>query len=236
MRKHVHEGHRQRLRENVLKNGLENMQQHNVLEYVLSFVVPRKDTNVLAHNLIRKFGSFKAVLHSSPKELQTVKGVGNVVAVYLSTLKDIINYYNKNDAKNNFKIINSFDTAYFFKQLFSGLKQEEFYVACVNNHGQISHFQKLSLGADNNVTVKIKDILNILNKHLCTNFIVSHNHPAGESKPSKNDISFTKTLYISARLAGYTLIDHVIIGEQCFFSFRDEGHFERFEELVENLK
>lgn len=236
MKKNVHEGHRKRLRENVLKSGLENMQEHQVLEYVLSFVMPRKDTNVIAHNLIKKFGSFRGVLNSSPKELETVDGIGNVLAVYLSTLKDVISYYNKSETKNNHKVFNSFDTAEFFRKLFINSHREEFYVACVNNNKQIKHYEKLALGTDTNVTVQIKDVLNVLNKNLCTYFFVCHNHPHGKSAPSASDITFTKNLYISARLAGYMLIDHLIIGELCFFSFRDEGLFLGYEELVKNLQ
>ncbi len=236
MNNHVHEGHRKRLRETIVKTGLENMQEHQVLEYVLSFVIPRKDTNVLAHNLIKKFGSFKGVLQSSQKELQTIDGIGNVLAVYLSTLKDVISYYNKNEKENNFKIFNSFDTSEFFRKILSSSSIEQFYVACVNNNMQITHYEKLAFGTDASVSVQIKDILNILNKNLCTKFLVCHNHPHGKSSPSLSDVSFTKNLYISARLAGYSLIDHIIIGESCFFSFRDEGLFIDYEELVKKLQ
>lgn len=232
---HVHAGHRKRLRENILKSGLENKHEHQVLEYVLSFVIPRKDTNVIAHNLIKKFGSFKNVLHSSPKELQEISGIGEVVAVYLNTLKDVINYYNKSTPQTTTKVLNSYDVAEYFKPFFSNIKQEEFYVACINNKNEIIHYEKLALGSDNNVIIKIKDIMNILNKNLCTTFIVSHNHPEGNCHPSANDISFTKNLYISAHLAGFNLLDHIIIGSKDFYSFRDYGLFLDFDKLINKI-
>jgi len=79
-----HVGHRKRLRDQVLKGGLDALHEHQVLEYLLTFVLPQKDTNVIAHDLISKFGSFAKVIEASPKNLQKVKGIGKESARFLN--------------------------------------------------------------------------------------------------------------------------------------------------------
>ena len=97
--KHLHYGHRARLRERVKKEGIENFQDYQVLEYVLSFVLPYKDTNPTAHMLINKFGSFDKVLEANIEDIASVKGMGEVSASFLATLRLIFSFYQKQ--KNN---------------------------------------------------------------------------------------------------------------------------------------
>ena len=91
--KHEHQGHRTRLRDRINKEGLDNFQDYQVLEYALTFAIPYKDTNVIAHRLINKFGSFSAVLEADKDELKMVEGMGEASAHFISNLLQIFHYY-----------------------------------------------------------------------------------------------------------------------------------------------
>ena len=96
----MHEGHRKRLRENFLKNGLDNFQSHNVLEMLLFYTIPRSDTNETAHRLIDRFGSLSAVLEAPVEELMKVKGVGERTATFLHLIPEITRVYLKDKQEN----------------------------------------------------------------------------------------------------------------------------------------
>ena len=90
--KNIHSGHRERLRNAAAKNGINSLEEHQVLELLLTYTIPQKDTNPLAHSLIEKFGSFKNVLDAKPEALLLVKGIGVKTAHFLSTIKQFFYY------------------------------------------------------------------------------------------------------------------------------------------------
>jgi len=82
----VHEGHRKRLKERFLREGLDSFEQHQVLELLLFFSIPRKDTNELAHTLLNRYGSLSGVFEADPKDLATTPGIGENSAILLSLI------------------------------------------------------------------------------------------------------------------------------------------------------
>lgn len=220
----LHKGHRERLRERARLEGLENFNPHQVLEYLLSFIIPRKDTNPFAHRLIRKFGSFSKVLDANEEDLKTVEGMGEVSANFLATFKQFYHYYNK--ARIDFKgelIKSPRDALKFLQPLFYNKKQEEAYIVCINNKNQVTAVEKVATGSLNKASIDIQKLLSLLIKFNCTNFIFSHNHPDGNSNPSEADTIFTKSLTITTSLSGIELMDHLIICDDTYFSYSEKS-------------
>ena len=126
--KHSHYGHRSRLRDRVSKDGLANFQDYQVLEYALSFVIPYRDTNPIAHDLINKFGSFAGVLEAREEDLQSVKGMGEVSAFFLTSLVQIFAFYQKEKNCKNKMLKNAVETYEYAKNCFAGSVIEEAYL------------------------------------------------------------------------------------------------------------
>lgn len=227
---HEHTGHRSRLRDRVRKDGVESFQDYQILEYLLSFVIPYKDTNILAHNIINKFGTFAGVLEAEEEELMKVTGMGEVTAHFLSHLLQVFHYYQQDKAKNTIKITSPSE-AYGYINLFLKNKLvEELYIVCLTANNKIICVEKITEGSSTEASIPIRLIGDKMSKVKCSNIIVAHNHPGGRAIPSNEDDTFTKALVASLSLTGCHLLDHLIIGEEGYYSYRGQGLIDEYKQ------
>lgn len=232
--KNKHVGHRKRLRESANNVGLCNMQEHQVLELLLSYVIPRKDTNPIAHDLINKFGSFAQVLQANEEDLLKVEGVGEYAASFITFIKEFFSYYKLSKLNKKVSIKNTAQAVEYCGELLSDKTEEEFYAVFLNNNGSVIHYEKISSGTVNASQVNIKKITECAFKFNSANVILCHNHPNGTNNPSQNDKISTRAMVISLHLNGVNVLDHIIIAEDTSFSFARNGLIEKYvEELNE---
>lgn len=135
--KAVHAGHRARLRERFLKEGLSGFSEHEVLELLLMFAIPQKDVNPLAHALIGRFGSLSAVLEASPAELMRVAGVGQNAAALLSLMPQLMGYYQHSAMGAKPSITNLSGAKRYAGALFFGVHEECVYMICLDQSGRV---------------------------------------------------------------------------------------------------
>ncbi len=228
--KNIHAGHRQRLRENVDKNGLLNMHDHQVLEYMLTFVLPQKDVNGLSHALIERFGSFSKVLEADTMLLKTVNGVGDVVAHFLHNFRDMFYFYQRNKVRTVNTLWKSDETVQYFSTILSGKIVEELHLLGLDSKNRIVYSNVVERGTSNFLNVTIRKITSILISNNISNIIIAHNHPAGTSCPSASDDQFTHNLYVSLGTNGIHLLDHIIIGEDGYYSYFSNGKIADYRE------
>lgn len=222
--KHLHYGHRSRLRDRVKKEGLDNFQDYQVLEYALSFVLPYKDTNPIAHDLVNKFGSFNAVLEADEEEIANITGMGEVSAHFLTALPQLFSFYEKGKSKKQGKIDNPQDTFNFVKSYFAGSDFEQIYMVSLAPNNRIIRVDKLGEGNNDYIKVDIRKITDIMAKYKVNNIVIAHNHPSGDMNPSADDDKFTKALVTCLAISGSHLIDHVIVcGANDYYSYRSSG-------------
>ena len=206
-----HKGHRKRLREQFLKNGLESMQPHQVLELLLFFSIPQADTNVYAHNLLDRFGSIAGVFNAGFDELQTVNGIGENSATLIKLIPQLYARY-ATSAFEGIKLKSSQDMCRFFIAQFYGVTIEETRLVCLDDMMNIVLNSKLSSGDPGSVACSPRKIVETVIKSGCNQCILSHNHPKSSCEPSKEDYSVTMNLQRLLREIGITLIDHVVVG------------------------
>jgi len=230
-----HSGHRKRLREQVMQSGLESLHEHQVLEYLLTFVLPQKDTNVIAHDLIQKFGSFYKVMQASLQELSSVKGVGDVVAHFLYHFRDFFYYYQKSSTKEK-ALIRNFEEAkrYVLPHLTNKLR-EELLLVCIDNKNCVIDTKILSKGTVNQAEVNMRAITEILINNNSSNFVIAHNHPDGNCRPSAEDDKFTKALTVNSEINRMKLLDHIIVGNDGIYSYYQNNKLAEYREKVKNL-
>lgn len=235
--KHSHYGHRGRLRERVYKEGLNNFQDYQVLEYALSFVVPYKDTNPIAHDLVAKFGSLVGVFEASVEDLQTIKGLGEVSAYYLASFIQIFAFYQKEKTNKTKVLINAQDTYEFVKECFAKSLNEEVYLISLNVNNKVLKVEKIGEGDISNVKISIRKITDSISRNRVNKIILAHNHPNSDAQPSEDDDQYTKALVTTLALTDCVLVDHMIIGakDSEYYSYQRSGKIDEYLKQVEKI-
>ena len=231
--KSLHSGHRSRLRQKAIVSGVHNLPEHEVLELLLSFIIPRKDVNPLAHLLIKQFGSLKKVFDSEVNDLCKISGISKTTAEKLALLWPIFIYSKQNENRGNFVFKNTEQVLSFVNNLLIDYTTEKFFVLCLNSQNKLINTHLVSQGTANTVNVKVDDVVKYAFSHKAAAVIVAHNHPTGKPIPSVPDNVFTKKLYYALNLCGIKLFDHVIITPEGNFSYFSDG---RLSEIEEQLK
>ena len=225
-----HSGHRQRLRDQVLKGGLDAMHEHQVLEYLLTFVLPQKDTNVIAHDLISKFGGFSKVFEADLNELKKVKGVGEVVAHFLYNFRDFYFYYQKNKPSAKGSIKGLGEAKQYMMPYFVGKQVEELYVVAIDSKNRVIDTKLICEGVVNEANVNMRLITQFLISNNATNFVLAHNHPDGKCLPSVADDNTTRAVVAITEINGIRMLDHIIFGEDETYSYHHSGKLDKYRE------
>lgn len=159
----------------------------------------------------------------SLQDLMKFKGVGEVKAIEIATALEIGKRRAAQEIPEKLKITSSKDTFNILHPYISDLQTEEFWAIFLNQNNKVLHKTRLSSGGINNSIVDIRILFKIACEHYATGLIIAHNHPSGNLNPSQEDIRITKTINDAAKMMQITLIDHVIIAENSFYSFANEG-------------
>lgn len=221
----VHDGHRGRLKERFLKEGLTNFEDHNVLELLLFYSIPRSDTNVIAHNLINTFGTLHGVFDASVEALCKVDGISTHSALLIKLIPEMFSRYHVDKTKD-LKILNS-TTALgnYFVPKFYGKTTEELHIALLDTKKKLLSYEKISDGTANTALVDIKKIMALVVNSTATAVAIAHNHPGGIAIPSSADIISTKKLYNALKIVNVELVDHIIVADGDYVSMADSGIF-----------
>lgn len=210
---HIHSGHRNRLKQRYLAEGLDNFNQINVLELLLFYCIQRKDTNPLAHRLLNRFGSLSDVLNASAEELMQVDGVTEHVAIFLSMISDLNRYYLVNNA-TKVKILNTTEECCkYLVPFFENRKNETVFLLCLDAKCKVLCCKNMGEGSVNSANISIRKIVETAMNANASSVILAHNHPSGVAIPSSEDIRTTRQLYRALNLMDIILADHIIVAE-----------------------
>lgn len=227
-KENIHAGHRDRLRSKALDGELDMLEEHEILEIMLSFVIPYKDTNPIAHELIDTFGSLREVLNSDVDELVKVKGVGEKTAKYLALQKVFFRAMNKFGNNEDLYITNTKDAVIYCKSLLDMVKVEKLYLICLNPKNKVVFTKLISTGDYNKVNIDIKKLTKIILAHDSFRVILCHNHPDGDCRPSFEDNRFTRAIATNMFINNIQLVDHIIIGDKEYYSYNTSGELAKY--------
>lgn len=214
----IHEGHRQRLKNRFLKEGLDNFEPIQVLELLLFYAVPRIDTNPLAHDLLERFGSLSAVLEASPSQLKAVEGIGDNAATFLSLVTAAGRYYQKS-TKMDCKSLTTIEACGdYLIPCFQGKKNEVVYLLCLDTKCKLLSCLEVGEGSVNSAAVPIRRIVEMALGTNASIVVLAHNHPSGLAIPSSDDVQTTRRLAIALDAVEIDLWDHIIVADGEFVS------------------
>ena len=216
-----HFGHRERLRKKVFETKLKSFSEEQVLEYLLSFIIARKDTLPIAKDLLGRFGSLKNIFLASVEDLTAVKNIGNSVANFLRSLPLVFDYYNQMLECSESVDLSSPKQLYnYVKPYFAGLTQEQLLLIVVDEKGNSIMQTAYKLNDRQEVDVKQDEIFRVLRNCNGAFYVIVHNHLNGSCIPSLADSIATRKLYIASKFNNLTMNDHIIIGKDGYFSYR----------------
>lgn len=222
----LHDGHRNRLKNRFLNEGLTNFEDHNVLELLLFYSIPRSDTNEIAHELLNKFGSLHGVFEAGMEDLMSVSGISRHSAVLIKMIPELFVVYGRDKVRDIQKINSSDDAKQFFIPRFYGKVREEVQIVLLDDKMNIIKWVKIYEGSVNSANVPIRKIVEIAIENRATNVIIAHNHPTGLILPSKDDLRATAKVREALALVDIKLLDHVIVSDNEAASLKDSGYSE----------
>jgi DNA repair protein RadC len=215
--------HRQRLKKKFSESGVDAFHDYEVLELLISYAISRKDVKALAKELITRFGSLKGIMDAEKDSLEKVKGIGAHTAILIKLIKETGIIYLKEKAKEKPQITCTSELLDYCKTYMGGLKDERFCVIYLDAQNRMTDIETIQEGIVNQAVVYPRKVLENALKKKASAVILVHNHPSGHVKPSDADIRLTKTIQETAKILDIIVHDHIIIGENRFFSFREEG-------------
>jgi DNA repair protein RadC len=231
----IHRGHRKRLREKFLKSGLAGFHDYEVVELLLSLGTPRRDCKAAAKEAIKRFQTLRGVLDASIEELQQIEGIGAHSAFGIKLAQEVAREYlhvkilDKPYYKSSQEV---FDYLYHSMR---GLKKEVFKVIYLNNQNQIINTMDMARGTVNASTVSPREVIEGAINNNAASLIFVHNHPSGNPEPISNDRTLTRELVFVGRVMRIKILDHIIIGENKYYSFAGEGLIEEYESDFMNI-
>ena len=240
----LHRGHRERMRKRFAENGGRDLEDHELLELLLYYVIPRADTNKLAHNLLNEFGSFREVLNADPARIEQVVGAGKATATFLSVLfavkkrADTQKYSRRRFVADSIHSVGNYLVDYF-----SDSHDEEICMMMLDNSLKLIGFKTVSCGSVNSVSLDVRAMTKFAVVANATYVILAHNHPSGKADPSPEDKQLTTEAQAALDAVGITLIDHIVVNNIGFrptmymrsFSTRNPEYLKLYKKFYEGF-
>lgn len=212
-KQNVHEGHRERMRKRWEKDGFSGFADHEILEFLLFFSIPRADANTIAHELLKRFGSLAAVLESPCEELMTVQGMGSKSAVLLHMIPGLCGRYLESCTEEGIPMDSVERACEFLKPRFVGKTEEIVLLISLDSKRKLIACDHLYTGTVNAAQISVRKVMEVALRRTATGIILAHNHPGGLALPSGEDIQSTKQIADALRTVRIPLLDHIIYAE-----------------------
>ena len=217
-----HDGHRERRKDQFRRYGLDGFADHEVLELLLFYAIPRRDTNELAHRLLERFGSLQGVLATSREELESVEGMGESTALFLTLIPALGHRLYRGTVEE--RIINTVEEAGdFFLHLLSQERRESLYQVCLDGKGKMLACCRLSTGTAAMTQIGLREVVETALRCSASRVLLGHNHPSGVALPSQEDRQATEQIAQALRVMDIALMDHIVVADGDFVSMAASG-------------
>lgn len=213
-------GHRGRLRKRLLKGGRRAFADYELLELLLTYVIPRKDTKPIAKRLLKRFGSFAAVFGQPREQLLKIDGVGPQTCTFLFAIREFMVRYLEQEIEYTKEISSPEDIAEFVKIHLGKAPRECLMILYLNDANRLVYHGTITEGTVDRAPFYPREILKTAFLKDATGLIMVHNHPSGDPIPSENDHNITKQMEKLASEFNIKVHDHLIVTPHKVFSLK----------------
>ena len=219
MSENIHSGHRNRLKEQITSSDMaEKILPEKLLEMLLFYGIPQKDTVPIVHELIKNFGSLAGVLEADIEDIVKISGITRNAASLIKLMLPLmrayaLEKYNFNEVLKNHTEIGE----YLFGKYFA-INKECLSLLCLDRLGKVLSFQIIMTGSVDSVGLSVRDVISKAIKSNATSVVIAHNHPGGIALPSPQDVQITRILKEALDTISVQLLDHVIISAEDYTS------------------
>ena len=220
----LHDGHRKRMRQRFLAEGLDQFTDVQILEILLFYCIARQDTNPIAHELLNHFGSLSQVLEAPVEELCKVDGIGENTAVFLKLITQVGRCY-LTDRASKSRILPTLDScAKYLQTFFFGRNVETVYLLCLDAKCKMLCCKKISEGDVNSTTLSVRKIVETALSTNASSVVLAHNHPGGLAVPSNVDVQTTLRIADALQAVDVHFIDHILVTDDDYVSLAQSGY------------
>lgn len=230
------EGHRKRLREKFVRAGISGFHDYEIVELLLTLGTPRKDCKSQAKEAIKRFKTLRGVLEAPLQELQEINGIGPHNIFGIKLVQEVARRFLKEKALEKPLSRSSKEVFDYLYHSMRDLKKEIFKVIFLDGKNKIIEIEDLFEGTLNTSSVYPREVIKSALKNNALSLIFVHNHPSGDPRPSQSDKAITQELVSAGGLMQIKVLDHIIIGDNRYFSFADEGLIEEYNLSLLSMK
>lgn len=221
-----HAGHRERLRERILEHGAGTLRDYELLEFLLSLAIPRRDVKPIAKDLIRRFGSFAAVAAADAGQLGGVKGVGDSAIAAIKVVQAAALLMQKQEVLQK-PVLSSWKAVLdYCHSVMAHDQNEQFRLLFLDGKNALIADEIQSRGTINHAPVYIREVVKSALSYGAVSIIMAHNHPTGDPTPSRDDIEMTRAVQRALAEVGVNVHDHIIVGRKGHASLRSLGYMD----------
>ena len=224
MNEGLHTGRRARMRGRYLNGGgLDSFAEHETLELLLYYAIPQRDTNELAHKMLREYGGLANLFDAHPLDIARRCNVGENTAILVSLVPQMAKRYLQSKWEKNVRLVSSQSAGQYLVDLFAGRNTEAFYILCLDAQRRLNNAAMISEGTVEEAPVYIRNIVQTALLHNAVNVVLSHNHPGGSVSASGADIEATRQIVRTFELMDINVLDHIVVAGSKYFSFAENG-------------
>lgn len=218
-----HLGHRQRLRQRFVETAGQGLADYEMLELLLFTAIPRADTKPIARALLKRFGSFAAVIRANPDDLKTVKGVGDAATTALATVAECAVRLAREELLDRPVLASWNSVLDYLRMTMAHEPKEQFRVLFLDARNAMIGDEVQQIGTVNHTAAYPREIIKRALELNATSIILVHNHPSGDPKPSQSDIEMTRDISEAAHRMEIVLHDHLVVAKGGISSFKTQG-------------
>lgn len=214
-------GHRQRIRDRLLKSGIESLQDYEIIELLLTFIIPRKDTKQIAKDLVKKYRSINGILNAEPASLMEINGIGKAAAAFLVLVKEVGAYCLREKVDKGSVVAQRKQVEEYLRMNLGHRKDEYIAALFLDTGNHVLAAEIIAEGTVNQCALYPRIILEKALKYKAASLILAHNHPGGSVHPSEPDWQITHRLIELGRLLDLSVLDHLIVSQDTVISLRE---------------
>ena len=219
----LHSGHRKRMRERALRDGTTSLADHELLEMLLYYVIPRGNTNEQAHELLHTYQNLQDLIDGDADMLRHVQGLGESSVVFFALLREMIRRYGRGDTQRRPVLRTQEDCGAYFINLLAQERVECLYMVCLDAQKRVIATVALARGNAESSTVQMSDLAEAAVRFRARRIILAHNHPGGVTTPSMEDLETTQRIREALRPLGIQVLDHYIVAGDKYLSLSAHG-------------